>query len=105
MLGPEHDGHIVSVIIPTIGRESIARTREALEQQTRRPDEMIEVVDNDRRGTSWARNEGIRRAKGDLIAFTDDDCVPPADWIERLINAIDAHGAAGAGGTYEETDP
>ncbi|MEK9137835.1 MAG: glycosyltransferase family 2 protein [Bacteroidota bacterium] len=102
---PEHDGHIVSVIIPTIGRESIARTREALERQTRPPDEMIEVVDKERRGVSWARNEGIRRAAGDLIAVTDDDCIPPPDWLERLIKAIDTYDAAVAGGTFDEPDP
>ena len=99
------DTHIVSVLIPTIGRGTLDQCKRALASQTRPPDEVITIVDHDRRGPAWARNEGIRRAKGDLIACTDDDCVPPEDWLERLIEAIDRHDAACVGGTYEETDP
>ena len=99
------DRHTVSVVIPTLGRDTIESCREALSRQTRPPDEIIIVLDKDRRGPSWARNEGIRSSRGDLIAFTDDDCIPPRDWLECLIRAIDLHDAAGAGGTFEETDP
>ncbi|MGQ0736158.1 MAG: glycosyltransferase [Acidobacteriota bacterium] len=110
VVSPRHrpacvDQHVVSVIVPTLGRATVARTRAAIGAQTRPPDELIVVPDPDRRGIGWARNEGIRRSRGDLIAFTDDDCVPPDDWLERLIEAIDREGAAGAGGTFAETDP
>ncbi len=98
------DHYIVSVVIPTIGRTTINLCKDALDKQTRTPDEIITILDNVRRGPSWARNEGIRQACGDLIAFIDDDCVPPKNWLERLIEAIENHDAAGAGGTYEETD-
>jgi hypothetical protein len=30
------------------------------------------------------RNIGWRAARGDLVAFTDDDCRPEPDWLERL---------------------
>lgn len=99
------DLHTVSVVVPTLGRNTIKSCREALSRQTRPPDEVVIVFDKDRRGPSWARNEGIRRSRGDLIAFTDDDCIPPRDWLECLIRAIDQHDAAGAGGPFEETDP
>lgn len=97
------DGHIVSVIIPTIGRPTFTLCRAALDKQTRPADEIITVLDRDRRGAAWARNEGLRRAKGNLIAFIDDDAIAPPDWLERLVRAIDKHGAAAAGGTYQET--
>ncbi|NEO98065.1 MAG: glycosyltransferase [Symploca sp. SIO2E9] len=32
-----------------------------------------------------ARNAGIRAAKSNLLAFTDADCRPQPDWLERLI--------------------
>lgn len=101
----ENDRHVVSVVVPTTGRDSLAACREALARQTREPDEVILVLDKDRRGPGWARNEGIRRSRGDLVAFTDDDCIPPPDWLKRLIRAIDRHDAAGAGGSFRETDP
>jgi glycosyltransferase involved in cell wall biosynthesis len=103
--GGRGDGRVVSVVIPTLGRPTIEETRKALAAQTRPPDEVIVVLDSERRGEVWARNEGIRRSRGDVIASTDDDCVPPPDWLERLLLAIDRHDAAGAGGTFRETDP
>lgn len=105
MKNPEHKNFKVSVIIPTIGRSSINRSLEAIEKQTKNADEVIVVRDELRQGAGWARNEGIRRSHGELIAFLDDDCEPPADWIEKLADAIDRNSAAGAGGTYNETDP
>lgn len=39
-------------------------------------------------GPARKRNVGVQAARADLVVFTDDDCRPPADWLERL------HGAA-----------
>ncbi|MDA2918273.1 glycosyltransferase [Desulfobacterota bacterium AH_259_B03_O07] len=35
------------------------------------------------RSSYAARNKGISMAKGDVIAFTDSDCIPAEDWIEN----------------------
>ena len=42
-------------------------------------------------GPASARNAGWRRAKGELIAFTDDDCLPNPDWLSCGLAAIDTH--------------
>ena len=63
--------NVVSVIIPTIGRASLNDTLKALKRQTRLPDEILVIKDFERRGPSWARNEGVKKAKGDLIAYRD----------------------------------
>jgi GT2 family glycosyltransferase len=99
------DSHIVSVIIPTIGRETLALSKAALKSQTRPPDELIIVVDKDRLGQCWAKNKGFSKAKGNLIVFTDDDCVHDKDWLERMISAIDKYDAAMVSSHYNETDP
>jgi glycosyltransferase involved in cell wall biosynthesis len=99
------DSHTVSVVIPTLGRESLQRCLEALKKQTRPPNEVIVVRDEQRRGVSWGRNEGVRRSRGDLVAFTDDDCVPPPEWIEQLVQAMDRFNATVAGGLFVEADP
>ena len=95
----------MTVVIPTLGRGSLPRTLEALARQIRPPDEVLQILDRDRRGVAWGRNEGIRRARGDLIAFTDDDCIPGPEWLATLIEAIDRHNADGAGGNLRESDP
>jgi GT2 family glycosyltransferase len=37
------------------------------------------------------RNAALRLARAPLVAFTDDDCRPPADWLERALAAARRH--------------
>lgn len=39
-------------------------------------------------GPAGARNRGWRMSSGDLIAFTDDDCVPDAGWVSAMAEAL-----------------
>lgn len=41
----------------------------------------------EKRGPAAARNRGWQHAKGWLIAFTDDDCIPDARWLESFAAA------------------
>jgi glycosyltransferase involved in cell wall biosynthesis len=56
-------------------------------------------------GCARARNNGILRAKGEIIFFTDDDCVVPQNWMEKILEAFKKYPeAVGVGGWYEPTD-
>ena len=37
---------------------------------------------------SYARNLGVRAAKGNMIAFVSSDCVPEKNWLEKLIEPL-----------------
>ncbi len=45
-----------------------------------------------KKGPAAARNAGWRIAKGDLILFTDDDCIPSVHWIKNYYNAFEFYG-------------
>ena len=38
---------------------------------------------------SRAYNLAIASTTGPIIAFTDDDCLVPSDWIEKIVTAFE----------------
>ena len=117
-----------SVVVPTHNRRALlGRVVEAILRQTLPGDryELILVDDGstdgtdalaadlagrsgarlfhqENRGAAAARNLGIREACGDAVAFTDDDCLVPPDWLERLADGYARHPeAVGVGGCLE----
>lgn len=108
----------VSVVVATFDREEEIRgCLEALSNQTYNRYEVIVVEDGsdtnteeivvdygfrylyqDNAGPAAARNKGVDEARGDVVAFTDDDCVPAQDWIETLVAGLDSENVGGAGG-------
>lgn len=111
----------ISVVVITRDRaRSLQRCLAGLTVQTRPPEELI-VVDSSednaskrvtedfpsvryvgfptgRRGMPAARNAGIRIARGDVVAFLDDDCEPSEGWLERLAEAYSDPSVQGVGG-------
>jgi glycosyltransferase involved in cell wall biosynthesis len=63
--------------------DATRRGIEALPNRSR-----LRLVATPTRGLSRSRNIAIREATGELIAFTDDDCLPRHDWPERLRDAF-----------------
>ncbi|HEX2910686.1 MAG TPA: glycosyltransferase family 2 protein [Chloroflexia bacterium] len=44
----------------------------------------VRFVIEERKGLSWARNRGIFAARGEIIAFTDDDVIADPGWLSAL---------------------
>ena len=51
------------------------------------PDLEVQFLRSEVGGPAAQRNVGWRAARGRLIAFTDDDCRPAPDWLERMLDA------------------
>lgn len=104
----------VSVVIPTIGRRAALQCcLEALAQQTCPHFEVIVVDDGapqpvcldatayersfalrvirqGNAGPAAARNRGVQAAAGEIVAFTDDDCLPDPTWLATLVASLQA---------------
>ncbi len=52
------------------------------------PFENALVVIENEPGSYAARNKGISVAKGSLLAFTDADCMPARDWLEKGVDRL-----------------
>jgi GT2 family glycosyltransferase len=78
-----HSDPAVSVVIPTIPEYEL-KTLSALRDQTADRFEVV-VVSDASLNRCEARNKGIEEANADIVAQTDDDCYPPADWVERIL--------------------
>lgn len=71
--------------------------------------EYLKAVDNprllfviqDQRGPAAARNAGIQKAVGIYIAFTDDDCLVPPDWLIGFQQVFSKSGGDVIGGKVE----
>lgn len=113
-----------SIIVPTRDRpRSLERCLEAVAQLVYPRDRYEVVVVDDRsrdpvdgivarfrnrmaillvrgkgRGPAAARNAGAHAARGEVLAFIDDDCAPRPDWLAALAARIRAEPDAGAGG-------
>ena len=116
-----------SVIVPTCNRAADLRhCLDALSEQSLSPEQFEVLVIDDgsiddtakvveafrgnarldvryhfqpNRGPAAARNRGIGQARGELIAFTDDDCRPDPEWLTDLLAALPADPlCAGVGG-------
>jgi len=98
----------ISLVIPTYNRRETLRRCLAAALAQDLPDYEVIVVDDAstdgteemvprefpqvrylrqerNRGPAAARNRGLAVAQGEIIAFTDDDCLLPPDFLSRLL--------------------
>jgi len=60
-------------------------TAQQLSRQVPEPAPHIRFYASSRLGTNASRNDAVRLASGDFLAFTDDDMRLPPDWLETML--------------------
>ncbi len=69
-------------------------------------DNRIRIFCNEQNlGIAKSRNVGIKNSKGDLVFFTDSDCIPTLTWLESGINTIKDYDFITGWTLYENSSP
>jgi len=66
------------------------RALASVRSQTRQPDEVIVILDTERRGAGWAKQKGLRAASGRYVALLDSDDEFLPTHLQKLEQVMDA---------------
>lgn len=64
----------------------------------------VKLVDQEGTGLNAARNTGIKHSSGEILAYTDGDCVVPPNWAKRIVKNFTEPLIGFVGGTMEGYD-
>ena len=119
----------VSIIIPALNaNHTLPACLQACQTQALPPDVKLEIILVDdgssdgtqevaqsagvqlqqhpiQRGAGAARNTGLTAAQGEIILFTDADCVPQQNWVAEMIRPFQDPSIQGCKGIYATKQP
>lgn len=113
----------ISIVIPAFNEEKyIGKTLESVKKMELKPEWDLEilvingastdktkmvaeklgarVVDVMHKGIGYARQEGIKHAKGEIIAFTDADTIVPVNWLAKIVEKLSQKNVSFVYGTF-----
>lgn len=97
LLRQEHTGHCAYEVI-VVDNKSTDRTKETVDGFIPKFNGRLRYVFEPSPGLSFARNKGIREARGVIVAFTDDDCIVDPQWIHAIYTCARETGFDALGG-------
>ncbi len=86
----------IVVVLRDVDRKSQRELQQWLDDN--QPTVAVRMAMVSRPGQIAAMNRGLQVASGDIVCFTDDDCVPRSDWLERLAAYYADEAVGGVGG-------
>jgi glycosyltransferase involved in cell wall biosynthesis len=94
---------ITAIVPATNDPATLEECLDAIRSSAEPPDELIVVTEAPGPGPAAARNEGVRRASGDIVAFVDADVLVHRDAFTRIRKAFGADpGLVALFGSYDD---
>lgn len=78
------------VEVLVIDNNSSDATKQVVAEYTSLENPVVRYFFESEQGKSRALNRRISEARGEIIAFTDDDCIPGPNWVENILKEFDA---------------
>lgn len=114
----------ITLIIPALNEEKyLPQTLASVKGLDRQPDEIIvvnaqsedktaeiakkygaKIITVDRRSIGYSRNQGLKAATGDIVAFTDADTILPTHWLSTILSDMEKNNAVGVFGGFRVPD-
>jgi GT2 family glycosyltransferase len=89
-----------------VDNNSFDDTKAVIMREIRHRPERIRYAFEKRQGLSHAKNCGVMEAEGEVIAFTDDDCIVDRNWLKAIRDHFKADPGLGIlGGRVELYNP
>ena len=125
----DNDLPFISIVIPTLNRKKSLKaclnsllkldypksrfeivvvdggSSDGTDEMLRRNYANIRMVIDRRDGISYARNTGWRVSRGEITAFTDDDCIIEKNWLKKLLTGFYSNKIAAVGGPVVLLNP
>lgn len=60
----------------------------------------VKLIKQKSKGISAARNLGVKKSKGEIVAFVDSDCIAPKNWLKNLLKPFSDKTIVAVSGTY-----
>jgi glycosyltransferase involved in cell wall biosynthesis len=74
----DYDRDMLEIIV--VDGNSTDNTREIVSQYP------VKLLLEERPGLNAARNTGIKNSSGEIVAFTDADCIIPENWVSKIVD-------------------
>jgi len=92
----DYDRNKVEVIV--VDGNSTDKTQEIVKKYP------VNLVVEEKKGLNLARNVGIKCSNGEIIAFTDSDCIVPPNWITKIVENFEDPTVSCVGGSAKALD-
>ena len=92
----DYDRNKVEVVV--VDGNSTDKTQEIVKKYP------VKLIVEKRKGLNRARNTGIKSSKGEIIAFTDSDCIVPPNWITKIVENFKDPEVSCVGGSAKALD-
>lgn len=74
---------------------SIDKTKDIVQQYP------VTMLTQSAKGLNQARNTGLKNSKGEIIAYTDGDCIVSSKWLKKIVANFDDPEVGAVGGNVE----
>lgn len=97
VLGQDFDGTIELIVVDDGSSDKTAEIVQSFPN--------VQSINQENQGPASARNLGAQKANGEIVFFTDSDCVPHVSWISTMLAHFSDPSIAAVRGSYGIANP